>query len=111
MSAHCNDPRAQKLSEYVLGSFPDLFIYLPSELRNKYELSVGDSLLCSVLNFRNSAGILEQDENEHWRIEGYWNELHIPKKIAEQYQLQKGDKVEIELKGIIRQNGEYERIE
>ncbi len=102
---------AEKLVGEVSGCFPNLFIYLPSELRNKYELAVGDALVCSVSNFYSSEKVSERAEDDRWHIEGYWNELHIPRKIAEKYRVETGDKLEITIKGIVRQNGSFEELE
>ena len=89
-----------EIAQRIFGAPPDLYLYLPAELRNRWEIEVGDRI----------AGVLEQvikdgevpiavGEEIDWPVAGYWHELHIPMEVADRYDLKPGDRLELLLKG------------
>ncbi|MDQ7778971.1 MAG: hypothetical protein RDV41_04595 [Planctomycetota bacterium] len=109
----------------LFGEENDLFIYIESDLRNLYELKVGDRIECVLIAIERAprreycscegelvggssgcrttpAPAQLPSEKSWWDIVDYWNELHVPPAMADRYVLQAGDNIECEWLAIER---------
>ncbi|HAP31868.1 MAG TPA: hypothetical protein DCQ14_02245 [Firmicutes bacterium] len=95
--------------EIIRGAGGELYVEIPTGLRNRMEIVVGNLIKCIV------AGIV--DEKGHytrtimgdvvWEIVGYWNELHLAEADIQQYGLKQGDRIKLVLKSAVQHGQEF----
>ncbi len=86
------------------GDQNGLYIELPSGLRNRMEIVVGNKarvLLESVMD-KNGHVLKEIKKEVICEVIGYWNELHISLEEVSEYSLKKGDVLRLILKSVIQ---------
>jgi hypothetical protein len=96
-----------ELTARVYGDEDGLFVYLPSAIRNRYEVVVGDRFYCVLQAVSPSDG---QDARpvEHegwWEIKGYWHELHIPPQLVTELGLRPGHHLTLRLERVEKGRG------
>jgi len=89
-----------RIVQRVCGTPPELYLYLPAELRNRWEIAVGDRI-AGVLErvIKDGEEPLAVGEGIDWPVAGYWHELHIPAEVIDRYDLKPGDRLELLLRG------------
>lgn len=100
----------ERVIKRVQASPEGLFVYIPSETRNKYEVNVGDTLRGTLVRLiKRGGGRVEVNRSLMLEVRGYWNELHFPQEALSGLNVVAGDYVELILEELIR-NGEVVRI-
>ncbi|MEM2498170.1 MAG: hypothetical protein QXR81_07345, partial [Candidatus Nezhaarchaeales archaeon] len=90
----------------VQASPEGLFIYIPSETRNRYEVDVGDAIRCTLIRLISRRGDrVEVNRSLILEVRGYWNELHLPQEALNGLNVEAGDYVELVLEEVIRGGG------
>jgi len=94
----------------VKGDPPQLYIEIPSEIRNRVEIVVGNRIRCIVKGIVDKEGntMSEIDQEALWEVIGYWHELYIPPEDASRYGLKKNHHVRVILKSVVRASEEIE---
>ena len=90
-----------------------IYIEIPKEIRQKFNLKSGDFLLCQLKNILDRNGNIKATiENEvTWEVGGLPYMLVIPREIVEHHSIEPGglfepgDSLEIELKEVKKKNG------
>lgn len=74
-----------------------LYVEIPTHLRNRAEIVVGSRLkgLLKALYRKGGRERIGLERAFDWEVEGYWNELHIPREDAEALGLEAGDYLEL----------------
>jgi len=98
------------------GEGGGLYIELPSSIRNRMEIVVGNKVKCALIDknghkYSNARGTCASGassvEDAVWEVAGYWNELHIPPDEVARYGLRKGDQLRLLLKSVIQWGEEF----
>ncbi len=81
-----------ELTARIYGDDDGLFVYLPSAIRNRYEVVVGDRFYCVLraVSQSDDRGMREVAHEGWWEIKGYWHELHIPPELVSELGLRPG---------------------
>jgi|Deesub1362A_J573_1020465.scaffolds.fasta_scaffold00569_5 hypothetical protein len=74
------------------GEGNELFVYLPTALRNRGEILVGHQIFCRVLEADDGRG-----EGSWWEVRGYWHELHPPPELRGRLGMRAGQRVRLRL--------------
>ena len=79
------------------------FVEIPTHLRNRAEIVVGSRIKGNLLGIYKKGGEkkVELRRTFNWEVEGYWNELHIPKEEVSTLGLKVGDYLHLEFKSVI----------
>ena len=84
------------------------FVEIPTHLRNRAEIVVGSRVKGSVIGIYKKGGKekVKLKKPFDWEVEGYWNELHIPKEEATALGIEVGDYLHLEFKSVINYGNE-----
>ena len=88
----------------IKGVSPELYIEIPSEVRNRMEVIVGTKVKCFVVAIMDKSGntLVQINQERIWEIIGYWHELYIPPEDASTFGLKQGDYISLILKSVDR---------
>jgi len=97
------------VAEIKEGEGGELYVELPSGIRNRMEIVVGNKIKCII------AGLVDKydnflskvNEEKTWEVVGYWNELHISQEEITRYRFKNGDRVKLLLKSVIQWGEEF----
>lgn len=93
----------ERIVKRVQESPEGLFVYAPSETRNRYEISVGDRVRCTLVSLTKKEGHrVEVNRSVTLEVRGYWNELHFPAEVLSELGVEGGDYVELVLEELVR---------
>lgn len=80
----------------------ELYVEMPSHIRNRLELVVGSRLKGVVVAVRRRGkSLVEVNEEFDWEIDGYWHELHLPSAFVKKYKIAAGDSIMIVLRKVV----------
>jgi hypothetical protein len=92
----------EELFAPIRGYSSGLYVEIPTHLRNRLEVVVGSRFVGKLSRVIKENGEMRDIQAEGiFDVKGYWNEMHLPKEMVRQYELKKGDSVEIILHQII----------
>lgn len=94
----------------VMGDGSSLYLEIPSHLRNRAEVVVGSRLKGKLKKiYRTDTKQGEKVDREFdWEVEGYWNELHIPRDEANALKIRPGDYLELVFQKVVNYGEEFE---
>lgn len=80
-----------------------LYVLIPSHLRNRLEVVVGNRMEGRIERIESACGKTRSiDADVSLNLEGYWNELHLPNEIVQKLGIFKGDEIHLAIDRIIR---------
>jgi hypothetical protein len=92
-----------KINCRVLKDGTALYVLIPSHLRNRLEMVVGNRMEGLVDRIESVCGKTRSiDAEVSLNVEGYWNELHLPNEIVQKFGVLEGDKIHMAIHRIIR---------
>lgn len=101
---------SEEIIALIKGDQPDLYVEIPSEIRNRMEIVVGNRMRCVVKGIVDKEGnpVTEINQETIWEIIGYWHELYIPPEDATRFELKKNDYIRLILKSVVRADEEVD---
>ncbi len=101
---------SEEIVALVKGDPPQLYIEIPSGIRNRMEIVVGNKIRCIVKDIVDKEGnpIAEVNQETLWEVMGYWHELYILPEDASRYELKKNDYARLILRSVVRGSEEVE---
>lgn len=101
---------SEEIVALIKGSSPELYVEIPSGIRNRMEIVVGNKIRCVVKSIVDEDGnpITEINQETLWEVIGYWHELYIPPEDASKYGLRKNSYARLVLKSVVRDGEEVE---
>lgn len=91
-----------RVAQRIFGAPPDLYLYLPAELRNRWEIAVGDRITGVLERIIKDGEVpIAVGEKIDWPVAGYWHELHIPVEVVNRHGLLPGDRLELLLRAVV----------
>lgn len=96
-------PGPIKITCRVLKDGTALYVLIPSHLRNRLEVVVGNRMDAWIERIEPVCGKTRSiDAEVSLNVEGYWNELHLPNEIVQKFGILEGDKIQMAIHRIIR---------
>lgn len=101
---------SEEIVALIKGDSPELYVEIPSGIRNRMEIVVGNRIRCIIKGIVNKEGNTTTEINQEtlWEVIGYWHELYIPPEDASRYGLKKNSYVRLILKSVVRPGEEVE---
>jgi FKBP-type peptidyl-prolyl cis-trans isomerase 2 len=100
----------EEIVALVKGDPLQLYIEIPSRIRNRMEIVVGNRIRCIVKDIIDKEGnsVAEVNQETLWEVMGYWHELYIPPEDASRYGVKKNDYARLVLRSVVRGSDEVE---
>ena len=97
------------IAEIKEGENGELYIELPSGIRNRMEIVVGNKIKCVIDGVVDKNGSAMKNINEEtvWEVVGYWNELHLAEEQIKKHSFKQGDRIKLKLKSVIQWGEEF----
>lgn len=101
---------AEEIVALIKGEPAGFYIEIPSRVRNRMEIIVGDRVRCVVKGITDKMGrtLAEVNQETVWEVVGYWHELYIPSEEIDKYGFKKDSYARLILKSVIRGGEEVE---
>lgn len=101
---------AEDIVALIKGDPSGFYIEIPSRIRNRMEIVVGNRIRCVVKGIADKMGgpLTEVNQEIVWEVVGYWHELCIPPEEVNKYGFKKNSYARLILKSVIRGNEEVE---
>lgn len=95
--------------DIVKGAGGELYVEIPTGMRNRLEVVVGNLFKCIIAGIVDAKGHYTKTimAETVWEIVGYWNELHLAEADIRQYGLKEGDRIKLVLKSIVQHGQEF----
>ena len=103
-------PGPAEMTSRVYADSQGLYLHLPSHLRNRLEVVVGNRIEGRIEQIETGGGeCMSVQHDVTFEVEGYWHEMRLPAAVAERFDLRCGDVIHLTLMRISR-FGEVSKI-